>query len=103
MRTREKSYKDYGLNDNEIEYIKEFCINANTENQKMIIEIALSELSPYIEKICLEILIYGKSYDDLCKEEYLYIGKGDFYGYRRKGMAAIKRWMILHNIWEEQQ
>ena len=27
-------------------------------------------------------------------------GKGDFYGYRSQGMAAIKRWMILYGIWE---
>ena len=100
MRTREKSYKDYGLTDNEIEYIKRFCMKANMEQQKTIIEIALSELSPYIASKCLESLINNKSYDDLCKEEYLYIGKGDFYGYRRKGMAAIKRWMIWNNIWE---
>ena len=100
MRTREKSYKDYGLTDNEIDYIKKFCTKANTEQQKTIIEIALSELSPYIASKCLESLINNKSYDDLCKEEYLYICKGDFYGYRRKGMAAIKRWMIWNNIWE---
>ena len=100
MRTREKSYEDYGLTKDEIHYIKEFCFNSNTEQQKEIIKVALSELSPYIASKCLESLIHNKSYDDLCKEEYLYIGKDDFYGYRRKGMAAVKRWMIWNNIWE---
>lgn len=100
MRTREKTYEDYGLSVNEIKYIKDICKNADTEQKKKIIEIALSELSPYIAGKCLESLIKNKSYDDLCKEEYLFIAKADFYGYRRKGMAAIKRWMILNNIWE---
>lgn len=100
MRTREKTYKDYGLSDDEINYIKEFCTKSNAEEQKNIIEIALSELSPYIAKKCLESLINNKSYDDLCKEEYIFLSRVDFYGYRRKGMAAIKRWMIWNNMWE---
>lgn len=100
MRTREKSYRDYGLTDVEIEYIKDICRNADTEQKKAVIKIALSELSPYIASKCLDSLINNKSYEDLCKEEYLFITKVDFYAYRRKGMAAIKRWLILNNIWE---
>ena len=102
MRTREKSYEDYGLTDDEVSYIKEFCFNSNKEQQEQIIKVALSELSPYIAFKCLDSLINKKSYDDLCKEEYLFIGKGDFYGHRRQGMAAIKRWMQFYNIWEMQ-
>lgn len=100
MRTREKSYKDYGLTDDEVDYIKKFCINSNAEQQEKIIKVALSELSPYIALKCFESLIKKKSYDDLCKEEYMFIGKGDFYGHRRKGMESIKRWMILNNMWD---
>ena len=99
MRTRKKSYEDYGLTKDEIKDIKNFCMNADAEQKEDIIKVALSELSPYIALKCLESLIKDKSYEDLCKYEYIFLGKADFYGYRRKGMEAIKRWMILNNKW----
>ncbi len=100
MRTRQKSYGDYGLTKDEIHYIKEFCFNSNSEQQEKIIKVALSELSPYIALKILDSLIHNKSYEDLCKEEYVFLGKGDFYGHRRQAMEAIKRWMIWNNVWE---
>ena len=47
MRTREKSYEDYGITDKEKRYIKDFCRNANDEERE-IIRNAISELQPYI-------------------------------------------------------
>ena len=47
MRTREKSYNDYGLSEEEVYYIKNLCRNAD-EEQLNIIRNALSELQPYI-------------------------------------------------------
>ena len=47
-----------------------------------------------------ELVVDNLFYEDICAKNYLYIGKGDFYGHRRQGMAAIKRWMILYGIWE---
>lgn len=99
MRTREMSYADYGITDNEMHYILDFCRKAN-EEQKTIIRNALAELPPYIAPYVFYSLVDNLSYDDICAKNYLYIGKGDFYGHRRKGMAAIKRWMILYGIWE---
>ena len=99
MRTREKSYSDYGISDNEVKYIKEFCRNAN-DDEKHIIRTALTELSPYIARNVFDSLVYNLSYEDICAKNYIFIGKGDFYGHRRQGMAAIKRWMILYNILE---
>lgn len=98
-RTREKSYSDYGLAVDEIKHIRKFCQNSNDE-EKQIIKTALSELQPYISKYVFDSLVDNLSYEDICAKNYLYIGKGDFYGYRRQGMASIKRWMILYNIWE---
>lgn len=99
MRTREKSYSDYGITEEEKIYIKDFCRDANDE-EKHIIRTALNELQPYIAPYVYYSLVDNLSYEDICSKNYLYIGKGDFYGYRRQGMAAIKRWMILYNIWE---
>lgn len=99
MRTREKSYADYGITKTESIYIKEFCRNSN-EEEKKIIRAALSELNPYIARNVFNSLVDNLSYEDICAKNYLYIGKGDFYGHRRQGMDAIKRWMILYGIWE---
>lgn len=99
MRTREKSYHDYGLTEKEVRYIKEFCRNAN-EDEKIIIKNAISELQPYIAPFVYFSLVNNLSYEDLCAKNYIFIGKGDFYGYRRKAMSFIKRWMILFNRWE---
>ena len=99
MRTREKSYNDYGLSEKEVRYIKEFCRNANEED-KTIIRNAISELQPYIAPYVYFSLVDNLSYEDVCAKNYIFIGKGDFYGYRRKGMEAIKRWMILNKRWK---
>ena len=99
MRTREKSYQDYGITEEEKLYILEFCRKADDE-QRLVIKNALAELNPYIAPYVFYSLVDGMSYEDICSKNYLYIGKGDFYGHRRQGMAAIKRWMILYGIWE---
>ena len=90
MRTREKSYEDYGITKDEVQYIKDFCQNADDE-QKQLIKYALSDLNPYIAPYVFYSLVDNLSYEDICAKRYLYIGKGDFYGHRRQGMAAIKR------------
>lgn len=99
MRKRKMSYKNYGIDEAEVRYIKDFCRNAN-EDEKTIIKNALSELQPYIAPYVYYSLVDNVSYDIMSAKNYIYIGKGDFYGYRRQGMAAIKRWMILYGIWE---
>ena len=99
MRTREKSYSDYGMTEDESEYVKSFCRNANDEQRK-IIQYALSDLQPYIAPYVFYSLVDNLSYEDICAKNYIYMGKGDFYGHRRQGIAAIKRWMILYGIWE---
>lgn len=99
MRTRKKKYSDYGITKREKEYIMQYCRQADSE-QKEIIKAALSDMDPYIGQLVLNSLLHGLSYEEMFCRDYIYIGKGDFYGYRRKGIAAIKRWMILYEIWE---
>ena len=98
MRTREKSYEDYGMTEKEVRYVKDFCRNANDEERE-IIRNAISELQPYIAPYIFFSLVDNLSYEDICAKNYIFMGKGDFYGHRRKGMESIKRWMILNNIW----
>lgn len=99
MRTRRTSYKDYGISDEEVEYIIKFCLNSNDEEKELIKE-ALSKLNPYISPIIFQSLVSKKSYEKLCQKDYLYIGKEDFYGYRRLGIYHIKDWLKLHNRWK---
>ncbi len=98
MRTREKSYSDYGITDHEKRYILDFCRQAN-EEEKMLIKNALSEIHTYISPYIYRSLTDGISYNNICKMDYIYMRPEDFYAYRRKGMEAIKRWMILCGIW----
>ena len=100
MRTRYKSYGDYGITEDEKMYILDFCRMANDE-QKMIIKNALAELNPYIAPYIYYSLTEGKSYDKMIVRKEIYMSKEDFYGYRRKGMEAIKRYMLWHGIWEK--
>lgn len=99
MRTREMSYSDYGITKEEKEYIKAFCRNAG-EEEKQIIKEALAEIHPYIAPYIYKSLVENLSYDNICKKNYLYMCMVDFYAYRRQGMAAIKRWMILYGVWK---
>lgn len=98
MRKRKMSYKNYGMDEAEVRYIKDFCRNAN-EDEKKIIKNALSELQPYISPYVYCSLVDNISYDIMSAKNYIYMGKGDFYGHRRQGMAAIKRCMKDVGIW----
>ena len=100
MRTRNKSYSDYGITEDEKMYILDFCRSAD-EDQKMIIKNALAELNPYIAPYIYYSLTEGESYDKMIVKQEIYMSKEDFYGYRRKGMEAIKRYMQLYGIWEK--
>ncbi len=99
MRKRKMSYENYGMSKKEVRYIKDFCRNAS-EDEKKFIKNALSELQPYIEPYVYYSLVNNVSYDIMSAKNYIYIGKGDFYGHRRQGMDAIKQRMIDDGIWE---
>lgn len=94
MRVRNKRYGDYGVTDEEKDKIILFCRCATKKDQE-IIRWALQELDPYIADILFVSLTKGLSYERL---GYVAMSKSDFYGYRRKGIEAIKRYMILSGI-----
>lgn len=100
MRKREMSYEDYGITNDEVDYILKFCRNAN-EEEKEFIKIALSKLNPYISPFIFRSLVEKESYEDIDKENYLWISKNDFYAERRYGVYCIKDWMMLNGIWDK--
>ena len=102
MKTRNKNYEDYGLSVDDRVQILDFCQKAEENKQdKMIVMGALNEVgSAYTAMILYEALTKGLSYEKLDKKRGLVIGKEDFYGYRRKAMEAVKRYMQLTGRWE---
>lgn len=100
MRTRLMKYIDHDITDEDKIKILNFCSFAG-EEEKSLIKTALSELPPYISPYVFRSLTENMSYDDICKQDYIYMSCGDFYAYRRKGMGAIKRWMMIYNIWDK--
>lgn len=102
LRTRHKSYIDYGITESERKYIENYCRNASEEEKEFIkVAISITNLDTYIQQYIFFSLTEKLSYEKICaRKDYLYIGKSDFYGYRRKAMEGIKRWMTLNNILE---
>ena len=99
MRNRLKSLEDHDVwNEEEIKVLN-FCRQANDIGIE-VIKTALSELPPYISYYVYRSLTENMSYDAICKQDYIYMGCGDFYAYRRQGMGAIKRWMIWYGLWD---
>lgn len=100
MKTREKSYTDYGITDDEKKQIFDFCRNAESDkHDKLIVKSALNEMPPYIAGVIYKALTTGLSYERLDEKDSILICKEDFYGYRRKGMEAVKRYMLLVGRW----
>ncbi len=100
MRAREKSYADYGITGQEKDYIFEFLRKADETQKKQIIDVALSESGEYLARHIYNSIAFKLSYEDICKKEYLYINKDDFYAHRRKAVEAIERWMKLNNCYD---
>lgn len=91
-------YEDYGITREEKIKILNYCASAGSDEEK-IIKDALIELPPYISTYIFISLTQKRSYDNICKEEYIFLSCGDFYAYRRKGIRAVKDAMISNNIW----
>ena len=104
MRTRNKTYTSYGISKDDKNKILTFCRHAKEKKQDMmIVKSALAEItSAYTALMIYRALTEGLSYEKLDERYGLVIGKDDFYGYRRKGMESIKRYMQLTGRWEEE-
>lgn len=88
MRTREKSYKDYGLMKYELSVVREYCKNPGPEEQYVIRQ-AVRLANPDIEEELYNSLVYKQSYMAQAEKGYVPIGEKDFYGYRRKAIHKL--------------
>lgn len=98
IRTRNKGYKDYGVTDEEKEVVIAYCRSDN-ESKEQVISCAMSELDPYIAQFLILNITQGISYEKIEEKYDIAIAREDFYAYRRKAVAAIKRYMLLFGHW----
>lgn len=95
MRTRDASYWDYGISEAESKTLIEICHNADSQTELLLLKAAQEACMEYASSLFYS-LRNNLSYEDVCSNNYLYIGKGDFYGYRRKVLYLLKE-KIMEN------
>lgn len=85
MKTRYKSYIDYGMSEQKANDLKRKCQVLNADERDSLLKCCKSSN----ESIAYEILyslIYNVSYDKLIFSTEVPISKVDFYAYRRKAL-----------------
>ena len=95
MRTRDASYWDYGISEAESKELIEICRNADSQTELLLLKAAQEACEEYASSLFYS-LRNNLSYEDVCSNNYLYIGKGDFYGHRRKTLYLLKE-KIMEN------
>lgn len=99
MRNRDKTYTDYGITQNEVKLIKEYCQTANVEDRLILLQCAISS-APGLEVEIYESLVENIGYDKLSKRRNIPIKRDDFYGYQRKVIDEYRRLLILFGRWK---
>lgn len=93
MRTREKGYKDYGLTQEEVEKILEWCKKPTFKENLLLLECAKKANEYFFNDVYFS-LVKGLSYERLDQKSYQECYKVDFYGYRRKTLALFRDALI---------
>lgn len=90
MRTRHKRLSDYGIPGGEISGLYNLCRNLDDHEKLLLHAVVMDSCPPGIVEYIFKSLIDGSSYDQLERSgEWVPIGRDDFYGYRRKTLAAF--------------
>lgn len=101
MRTRYKTYADYGMLKSDEEKTRERCLKASAEERLIILQCAISA-APGLEIAIYDSITGGAGYRTLLRMgRQIPAGEDDFYAYRRKTMAEISRYMRLLGRWKE--
>lgn len=84
MKTRDKTYKDYGFADGEAKKLKEYCRSERfTPTDKAMLWQAAEMSYPSIAKYLYDSIRKKISYERLTDMYYVPINMNDFYGYQR--------------------
>lgn len=93
MRTRDMTWKDYGMSKKERKIVEKFCSNASGCDL-MVIKVAIDSTNKSIAKELHNSIVLKQSYAKQSMRNYIPIGEKDFYGYRRKAMYEIYQAII---------
>lgn len=100
MKTRDKTYKDYGFADGEAKRLKEYCRSDEfTEEDKLILWNASEIANPTISKLLFNSIRNRMSYYKLCDEDYVPLPPHDFYGYQRLCLYHMRRMLKDRDRW----
>lgn len=91
MKTREKSYSDYGFNKDEVKKLKEYCKSTQFEEHVELLQSAIKSNKGIASELYYSI-VRGVSYDELIKIRHIPLSKTDFYGYQRKCLSLFKQY-----------
>lgn len=86
MRTREKKLSDYGIGR---ERAQELLMLARQEKNRTLLCEAAKNSCPWLSDCLVWSLTEGIGYWSICSWVYIPATKADFYGYRRKALAAF--------------
>lgn len=90
MKTREKSYSDYGFRQDEAKKLKEYCRSAQFNEHEKLLQSAINANKSIASELYYSI-VRGISYDELIKIKHIPFSKTDFYGYQRRCLALFKK------------
>lgn len=93
MRTRNKSYSDYGFGPGEEKELIKYCRSENFTQGGMLLKCALMARQ-YLAVDIYDSIVNGTSYDKLMMTKDLYVRKEDFYAYRRKCLGLFREMCI---------
>lgn len=98
MRTREKSYKDHGFeNDDEAKKVIEYCRSPDFGFERELITSAISA-NKLIAYDLFYSIVCDLSYREIEKIKYIPINEVDFYAYRRMCLGIMYNWLKMNNI-----
>ena len=101
MRTRYKTYADYGMLKAMRRRPGSAVWKASAEERLIILQCAISA-APGLEIAIYDSITSGSGYRTLLRMgRQIPAGEDDFYAYRRKTLAEISRYMRLLGRWKE--
>lgn len=100
MRTRHKSYSDYGFKEGEAKQLKLHCRSPGlSEHDKFLLHQASIQSNPSISELVYKSIVCKLSYEDLQDEDYVPIAKADFYGYQRLCLYWFRQFLMFEQRW----
>lgn len=99
MRTRDKSFRDYGIDPDEEKQLKRLCKSAEFSYHDILLQAAVSS-NPVIAPDLYYSLASGVSYEKINNVKRICLAKNDFYGYQRKCLSIFKNLLIVLGKWE---